>query len=78
MFYFHHHYDHHSVLKKNFKKEYQALVSQYGESNLELEKELTFSYYFKCWINDDGEDKPFHCVFDDNENTYYIVYDDEN
>lgn len=53
---FHHHYKRESVLKKNFNKEYRQLIDKYGKENIELEKELTFAYWYKCWINEsDGE-----------------------
>ena len=53
---YHQYCDHASVLKKNFNKEYQQLVDKYGEENIELEKELTFAYRYKCWVNEaDGK-----------------------
>ena len=78
MYNYHHHYHKHSVLKKNQDKEYAELVKIYGEENIELEKELTLAYHYKCWINDDGYEKPWHRVFHKSENTFSIVYDDED
>ena len=69
---FHHHYNHHSVLKKNFNEEYQQLVDIYGKENIELEKELTFAYRYKCWVNEAiGE-----WVFDPLINEYVFILDD--
>lgn len=70
---YHHHYNHHSVLKRNFDEEYQRLVDTYGKENIELEKELTFAYRYKCWINEaDGE-----WVFDSLIDEYVYISDDE-
>ena len=51
-YFYHQYYDHVSVLKRNFDKEYQQLIDKYGKENIELEKELTFSYVYKCWVNE--------------------------
>lgn len=72
--YCYHVYSHrHSVLKKNFNEEYQRLVDMYGKENIELEKELTFAYRYKCWVNEAiGE-----WVFDPLIDEYVFILDDE-
>lgn len=72
--YCYHAYNHrHSVLKKNFNKEYQQLVDMYGEENIELEKELTFAYWYKCWVNEAiGK-----WIFDSLINEYVFILDDD-
>lgn len=70
---FHHHYNHRTVLKKNFNKEYQQLVYEYGKENIELEKETLFAYWYKCWINEaDGE-----WIYDSLIDEYVFILDTE-
>jgi len=70
---YHAYYNRHSVLKKNFNEEYQKLVDTYGKENIELEKELIFTYWYKCWVNEAfGE-----CVFDPLINKYIFILDNE-
>ena len=69
---YHQYYNRHSVLKKNFNEEYQQLVDMYGKENIELEKELTSAYRYKCWVNEAiGE-----WVFDPLINEYVFILDD--
>ena len=70
---YHQYYDHVSVLKRNFDKEYQQLIDKYGKESIELEKELTFSYVYKCWVNEAiGE-----WVFDPLIDEYVFILDDD-
>lgn len=80
MYSFHHCFKIHSVLKNKFDIEYARLIEKYGRDNIELIKELTFAFQYRCWINDDGCDKrkEKYRIFNDSENTYSIVYEDED
>ena len=49
---YHHHFNRAKILKKDFDKEYSQLIKKYGKANIELERELTFAYWYKCWINE--------------------------
>ncbi len=70
---YHQYYNRHSVLKENFNEEYQRLVDTYGEENIELEKELTFAYRYKCWVNEAiGE-----WIFDPLIDEYVFILDNE-
>jgi len=72
-YYYHAYFDHHSVLKKNFNEEYQQLVDMYGKENIELEKEFTFAYWYKCWVNEAiGE-----WIYDPLINEYVFILDAE-
>ncbi len=72
-YYYHAYCHHHSVLKKNFNEEYQRLMNVYGKENIELEKELTFAYLYKCWVNEAiGE-----YIFDPLINEYVFILDAE-
>lgn len=73
MYHYHHHYNLRSVLKKNYNIEYNNLVKQYGKENIELIKELTFAFKYRCWINDDGWNKEMTPIFNESEHTYTLI-----
>ena len=73
MYHYHHHYNLRSVLKKNYNTEYDALIKQYGEENIELIKELAFAFKYRCWINDDGWNKEMMPLFIESEDTYTLI-----
>lgn len=73
MYYYHHHYNLCSVLKKNYDIEYANLVKQYKEENIELIKETIFAFKYQCWINDDGWAEETIPVFNENEHTYTLM-----
>lgn len=74
MYYFHHHCNYISILKKNFEEEYSRLIDKYGKENIELEKNLLFAYRYKCWINEtNGE-----WIYDPLISEYVYISDNED
>ena len=70
---YHHHFNRAKILKKDFDKEYSQLIKKYGKENIELEKELPFAYWYKCWINEaEGE-----WIFDSLIGEYVYILDEE-
>ena len=79
MYSYHHHYHIRTVLKKNFQEEYSDLVKKYGKENIELQKELTFAFKYRCWVNDDGwgNKKIKDIIINESENTYSFTFEEE-
>ena len=72
-YFYHQYYNRIFVLKKNFDKEYQQLINKYGRENIELERETTFAYWYRCWVNEaDGE-----WIFDSLIDEYVYVSDEK-
>ena len=70
---YHHHFNRAKILKKDFDKEYSQLIKKYGKENIELERELPFAYWYRCWINEaEGE-----WVFDPLIDEYVYILDEE-
>ena len=50
-----------------------TINERFDEENIELEKELTFAYRYKCWVNEAiGE-----WVFDPLVDKYVFILDDD-
>jgi len=69
---YHQYYNRVSVLKRDFDKEYQQLIDKYGKENIELEKELTFAYWYRCWVNEAEGEWTFDPLIDE-----YVYVSDE-